>query len=453
MTLMVPHRSGPKNKLPYEQMNDFRTVTVLEHQVIPVISEDELHSNTGLVSTGQPVFTEVEAQALMRINDLRRGFCQRVSGGVKLAQYCGIVRLKNCVLEVLPKIGMADVQTADELAHSRAALLTMLSSARQLVITKVDTVPQHAVRAPLLDIFIEAFLNCALEQARRGLLSRYVPHIDDLPVVKGRFLVQGQLRRNVARPHLLHCEYDEFTADNSYNRVIRATLDVCRSWISRPLTQRLWFETHTRFASISAVCMTAADVQRLPRERITRRYDSLLIWCEWLLNMNSPALSAGSAHAPGILFDMNKLFEAHVGSLEEAATGETRIVHRHGPVEALALCEEEDAFFLKPDISVWHVGIGGIEGEIDRVLDAKWKRLNPHANNWGIDEADIYQLLAYALRYRCLRMELVYPQPDNMNSSSGMPPVFKIKAPVFAHGDSVSIKVRLVSFSALKSGA
>lgn len=292
-------------------MGGLRTVTVLEHEVIPIVEGGEA---PGMLADAFPWLSEAEAQALLRLNDLRRGFCQRLSGGIKLAQHCGIVRLPACVVEVLPKVGMADARTPDELERSRGALLAMLRSARQVAITKISPVPQRAVHAPLLDIFIEAFLQCALDQARRGLLSRYVAHADDLPVVKGRFQANGHVRRNLARPHLLHCEYDEFTADNAYNRAVRATLEACRPWASRASTQRMWFETHARYASISAVKMSAADVLRLPRDRTTHRYGPLLTWCEWLLAMTSPALSAGASQAPGLLFDMNKLFEAHVGA-------------------------------------------------------------------------------------------------------------------------------------------
>ena len=222
-------------------MDGLRTVIVLEHEIIPIVEE-------GYAPDGgtRVWLSEVEAQALLRLNDLRRGFCQRLSGGVKLAQYCGIVRLATCVLEVLPKVGMDDARTVDELEHSRGALLAMLHSAHQVTVTKVGAVPQQSVRAPLLDIFIEAFLLCALDQARRGMLSRYVSHADDLSVVKGRFHAHGHIRSNLARPHLLHCEYDEFTSDNPYNHAIRATLDACRTWVSRATTKRLWIETHAR---------------------------------------------------------------------------------------------------------------------------------------------------------------------------------------------------------------
>ena len=147
-------------------MGGLRTVTVLEHEVIPVFEGSHVPDVSAEVA---PWLSEAEAQALLRLNDLRRGFCQRLSGGIKLAQHCGIVRLPTCVVEVLPKVGMADARTTDELERSRGALLAMLHSARQVAITKVGTAPQQAVRAPLLDIFIEAFLHCALDQARKRL--------------------------------------------------------------------------------------------------------------------------------------------------------------------------------------------------------------------------------------------------------------------------------------------
>lgn len=419
-------------------MGGLRTITVLEHEVIPVIDGGEMPS---MSTDAAPWLSEAEAQALLQLNELRRGFCQRLSGGIKLTQHCGIVRLPSCVVEVLPKVGMVDARGPDELERSRGALLTMLHSARQVAITKIGPVPQQAVHAPLLDIFIEAFLQCALDQARRGLLSRYVAHADDLPVIKGRFQAHGHVRRNLARPHLLHCEYDEFSADNAYNRAVRATLEACRTWVSRASTQRMWFETHTRYASISAVKMSAANVARLPRDRTTHRYGPLLTWCEWLLAMASPALSAGASQAPGLLFDMNKLFEAHTARLEQAGAGLEHMVLTQGPPRHLATNGQADAFLLKPDITVWRVGHDGAAAGIDRVIDAKWKRLKPQASDFGVDGGDVYQLLAYAMRYGCSSLELAYPQPVDTENLMRLP-VFKLQAAGLV--GSVTIKVKLV---------
>ena len=421
-------------------MDSFRTVTVLEHEVVPVVDVGPDVDGVGSFVAGDTWLTEADAQSLVRINDLRRGFCHRVSGGVKLAQHCGIVRLPTCVLEVLPKVGMSDAREPEEIARARGALLTMLHDARRVIVTNVGAVPQKAVRAPLLDVFVEAFLLSAVEQARRGLLSRYVGHVDDLPVVKGRFNVHGQVKRNLGRPHVLHCEFDEFTGDNAYNRAIRAALDACKGWAVRPATQRLWFETQTRFAGVSPQRMSASDVAKLPRDRTTRRYDQVLTWCEWLLSLTSPALSTGMARAPGLLFDMNKLFEAYVSSLVERASGEGFVVHRQGPAQALAAHGAANAFMLRPDITVWQTDSHGGAGDIHRVMDAKWKRLDPHEAQWGVDQADIYQLLAYAVRYRCTELALVYPQPSTEPGVSDDLPLFEI-----ADGGLGSIKIQVTT--------
>lgn len=421
-------------------MDSFRTVTVLEHEVVPVVDVGPDVDGIGPIVAGDTWLTEADAQSLLRINDLRRGFCQRVSGGVKLAQHCGIVRLPTCVLEVLPKVGISDLREPEETSLARGALLTMLRDARRVVVTNVGAVPQKAVRAPLLDVFVEAFLLAAVEQARRGLLSRYVGHEDDLPVVKGRFNVYGQVKRNLGRPHVLHCEFDDFTADNPYNRAIRAALDACKGWTVRPATQRLWFETQTRFAAVSPRRMSASDVAKLPRDRTTQRYEHVLTWCEWLLSLVSPALNSGMARAPGLLFDMDKLFEAYVSGMVERASGENFVVHRHGPAKALATHAAADAFMLRPDVTVWLMDSDGGAGDIHRVLDAKWKRLDPNAVQWGVDQADIYQLLAYAVRYRCRQLELAYPQ---LSTQPGFPkngPVFEI-----ADGGLGSIRIKVIA--------
>ena len=125
--------------------------------------------------------------------------------------------------------------------------------------------------------------------------------------------------------------------------------------------------------------MSSADVARLPRDRTTRRYAAVLTWCEWLLAMASPSMSSGASHAPGLLFDMNKLFEAHVAGLEELDAGSDRIVYRQGPQAPLAMRGGDGVFLLKPDITVWQLDQQGTGSKIERVVDAKWKRLDPRA--------------------------------------------------------------------------
>jgi 5-methylcytosine-specific restriction enzyme subunit McrC len=77
--------------------------------------------------------------------------------------------------------------------------------------------------------------------------------------------------------------------------------------------------------------------------------------------------------------------------------------------------------------------------------------LDPHASDFGVDEADVYQLLAYAARYGCTSLELAYPQPVGTDDFT-QPPVFKLQAagPL----GTVAITIKLVPlWSAAASGS
>ena len=60
-------------------------------------------------------------------------------------------------------------------------------------------------------------------------------------------------------------------------------------------------------------------------------------------------------------------------------------------------------FHLRPDITI-QTG-----NESVAILDAKWKRLDVGEPNSGVSSGDAYQMNAYANRYRCNRLGLVYP--------------------------------------------
>lgn len=49
-------------------------------------------------------------------------------------------------------------------------------------------------------------------------------------------------------------------------------------------------------------------------------------------------------------------------------------------------------------------------GEVIRIVDAKYKLILEDDEKLMISQADIYQMLAYSVRYKCNRICLVYPK-------------------------------------------
>ena len=140
---------------------------------------------------------------------------------------------------------------------------------------------------------------------------------------------------------------------------------------------------------------------------------------------SSPHLQRGDEQAFSFLVPLNRLFEAYVLRLMEEKVARRRVdvaqsidfgewnavfsdadsnrlrVIGQGPLRYLAT---EKLFQLKPDISIWH----GEETLL--IADAKYKDCFNEKGEVKINEADLYQMLAYSVRYRCNRVMLVYPK-------------------------------------------
>lgn len=429
--------------------------------------------SAGRDSTGRLVVTRAEALALERLNASREGFCSRSAGGLALSKYCGIVRIGSigssgqtadgAVMEILPKVWGTDIGSGEEGAETQAAgieaarfaLLRMLSFAGAIPISQLDVAPQATADVPLLDLFVRSFLLEALRVAKGGLQSRYVETVDDLNALRGRFLLVESERMASARPGRFRCAHDELVVDNPYNQALLAAIEICRSRITKPMTARLWAETRSFFVDVSIARVKARQVAALQRNRETARYREALRWAELLLDLLAPSLGAGASDAPALLFNMEALFERWVERHERRTASEGVVVRFKGISRDLARVEQNlvkngstipsneragSAFRLMPDLLLWSTAEDRDTGSPLAIIDAKWKVLDPRRRDWGVDEKDAHQILAYLTRYGCRTARLAYPILRNALPPQA-PPVFRIEMP---GGDVATISVELV---------
>jgi 5-methylcytosine-specific restriction enzyme subunit McrC len=69
------------------------------------------------------------------------------------------------------------------------------------------------------------------------------------------------------------------------------------------------------------------------------------------------------------------------------------------------ISEKPNAFMLKPDISFWE------NGNCKLIIDTKYKLLDDTDDKkYGVSQSDAYQMYAYAMKYDCERVILLYPQ-------------------------------------------
>ena len=380
-------------------------LTLFEHQTAPF------------------TWSRPQLAALARLNQaqgdilLRPVFDKNGGSALQAAQYVGVVRLGRDTIQILPKIYRHEECGPEEAARN---LLHLLAVAADLPLRESALAPLLRRRADWFEILTCLFAAHLTEAWPRGIVRGYVACEDDSsPFLRGSWRLEAQ-QRLPERRHRFCVTYDEFTPDNPLNRVLRFVVE--RLWAltrdpdnRRALaTLRAWMDDVTLLPAVSAAEASAVSLTRLHPS-----YAPLLTLARLFLDGGSLQLSGGGHESFAFVFDMNRLFESFVfgflrrhraavlpPSLTDCALLPQSVgAHRH-----LARQEGRPVFRLEPDLA-----FRAPDGAFPLLLDTKYKSLRPaERRTAGIAPGDLYQMHAYARRYACPRVLLLYPQTAGM---------------------------------------
>ncbi|MFW6031353.1 MAG: McrC family protein, partial [Myxococcota bacterium] len=296
--------------------------------------------------------------------------------------HVGSIRGPDLEIRIEPKVGTAGLFHMVGYAHG------LLDLGRERI--------EHDRSDDLYDILL-LVLAGYLEELVLGRLRRgYVERSEDLPVVRGRLLIDQVLRRLAATSLRVPCRHEEFTADLPHNQVIRHALealplprDVALARRIRRLRGTFRFATRKRFVP--------SDIDAFHYDRLTDHYEPIHRLCRLLLEASGVGEREGGHPFATFLIDMNKLFERFVAEwlrahLPNEYTVDTQV---HGYLDMGRQIP------IRPDLVLRR------RGHTVLVADTKYKR----AKDGGPGAADAYQLLAYCRALGIRTGLLIYPMP------------------------------------------
>ena len=122
-------------------------------------------------------------------------------------------------------------------------------------------------------------------QLRQGLYREYVPVQDDLPVLRGKLNINSTVRLQVQRKQKLSCEFDEFSEDNLYNQILKATIHrLIRAEDVDDERRKSLRKLNAFFNNVSLIKADHIAWSRLIYQRNNRNYELLLNICYFVLN-------------------------------------------------------------------------------------------------------------------------------------------------------------------------
>ena len=380
-------------------------LTVHEYQQLAV--GDDLDAPCPSVSNGQ-------AAALLSLRTVYGFDVFKFTGKNKITaqQYVGVVQVGDLTVEVLPKI-----DRIDDDSKIRRNLVAMLAAVRDLRISEGDIARVATQRAGILEILIRIFCDKLFEQVHKGVLRRYESRSENLNVVRGKIGITEQIRLNSTNPERLFCHFDEFHDNIPLNQILKACLRLLARTSLDSSNQRKINELLLVLDTVTDVAQSALPWHQINFDRTTNRFEPIYKLAELFLRSTPPDISGGGAQGFSLFFEMNTLFEQYIGRMAKRTFQKEGInVRLQGPRRYLAMAEKSrrEVFALKPDI------VAIKDTAPAWIIDTKWKVLSLEDAKEGVAQGDMYQMYAYAQRYNCPDVMLLYPHHTNLGTEPGL---------------------------------
>ena len=331
--------------------------------------------------------------------------------------FVGLIQTHNgFTIEILPKIYMhKDEKNDKNIEATRKIFLKMLKALKDSPFKTLNLANLSSTKMPLFEIFISYFIDEVFKLVHKGLKAGYVLHENNLKYLKGKLLFNENIKHNICHKERFFTQYEEFTKNRPENRLIKSTLYLLSNLSRSNSNQRKLSELLMIFEEIKVSRNIVKDFQKVQLDRTMIVYKLVINLCKMFLQGKSITNFKGRTETFALFFPMEKIFEDFVASqLKKHHSTEWEISTQDKG--KYLITEPNKKFALRPDIVMKR---GSKEDKVTIILDTKWKRLiNNEGNNYGISQADLYQLFAYGKKYDVKEVCLIYPYNEDFDGES-----------------------------------
>lgn len=313
---------------------------------------------------------------------------------LKARQYCGILNFNDQDFYILPKIANHN----DE--KNLNIFIYMLMYAYNVKLLNENTSFSENLKSNnILEVFVQMFANGLLQELKKGLYKEYLTKQDNLPVLKGKYLINENLKYNFIK-NKIYCEYDEFSENNSLNQFFLYAIKYLQKFVN---DKKLLKQCELIFDEVE---YKSVDINKLNIhfDRLNLRFKTSFEIALLLLRQSIPLFNQDKKSF-AFLFDMNVLFEKFIARMVKELDNNAKI-------------QNQDNFgdlTLKPDIIIKSKNL---------IIDCKYKILKENKTS---SRNDRYQMYVYGNNFKLemnFRTILLYPKNLNEKDLNNKKPIY-----------------------------
>ena len=354
-------------------------IVIFEHQILRV---------------GEQNFTKAHLKLLEKFRgdyeDEKFNYYSLIHNGVKFKHYVGVLNVGGLQIEVLPK---TDNSIANE-NKWRGHLLKMLNTVYKLQAHAPSNALQQLKDSPVLNVFLQRFLDEVEKLLHLGLIKTYRKEIDNRNALKGKIVWNKHLTKNMVHPERFYVKYTTYDQNHIMNRILYKTLLTIPN-----VTQNSYIANRARglafeFPELMDITVTDNTFATMHFDRKSDGYQDAIMISKLILLNYMPDGQAPLNNVLALMFDMNKLWEEYIYVVLKRKFS-NKVVRAH---DRKLFWEHK---IIKPDIVIYDQS--GNKPLL--VIDTKWKCPSDDAPN----DADLKQMFVYHLYWNVNDTVLLYP--------------------------------------------
>lgn len=269
--------------------------------------------------------------------------------------------------------------------------------------TRIPISPAEIESAPSLDaLFAKLLIHLMQQRMRIGLGHAYVDAAGPLRAVRGRIDFAESLKRRAFDHGEAYCEFQQYSANEPRNQIIRSTLARLaqggelgpRQKEAEALRQRLrWLVRN--LDGIDLIELTPERVSRQELAQNEHDYRLMLAICGLILQRQMPLDSQGATSQPAVDRDalvLHRIYERFVANFYRIHLKGWKVVAQQR-LDWHAQQASDHLPSMVPDLLLQEKSTGRMI-----VLDTKFTAGSLVDNRWGkpvYDSSHLYQLYAY----------------------------------------------------------
>ncbi len=308
---------------------------------------------------------------------------------IRAKQFCGVIKTDNLIIEINPKIGLEN-------------LFYLINYCYDIPIQFDEHVPL-LLSEEIFNYYVYLFVNAVKEIVSRGIYKKYLDITDSIIYIKGRLLIEKNIRQQVATQLKNICRFDEFSEDIPENQILKYVLKKLIKIIEDKNINKLLRYCHIYLKDIRDLkIITNDDFTNIIFTRLNKNYKYPLKLAKLFMDNFFIKDVTGYTGVSSFLVDMNKLFEIFTFKALEERFEDSEYEVKYQKRYSL---DDENIINIYPDIIVFK------NDKPICVIDTKYKLLKKGEYN----TSDIYQMITYCKRLNLSEGLIVLPYFYELN--------------------------------------